>query len=47
VRTLARSVADAYYASREALGFPLVRAADSESFEETAKLPAFTAGSSS
>jgi glycyl-tRNA synthetase alpha chain len=47
VRTLARGVADAYYASREALGFPLVRAADCESFEETAKLPAFTAGSSS
>ncbi|HEX9772490.1 MAG TPA: glycine--tRNA ligase subunit alpha [Steroidobacteraceae bacterium] len=28
VRTLARSVADAYYASREALGFPMVRAAE-------------------
>jgi glycyl-tRNA synthetase alpha chain len=47
VRTLARSVADAYYASREALGFPMVRAAVSESFEETAKLPTFTASSSS
>ena len=26
VRTLARGVAEAYYASREALGFPMLRA---------------------
>jgi glycyl-tRNA synthetase alpha chain len=28
VRTLARAVAQAYYASREALGFPMLRDAD-------------------
>ena len=28
VRTLARAVAEAYYASREALGFPMLKKAD-------------------
>jgi glycyl-tRNA synthetase alpha chain len=39
VRTLARGVAGAYYARREALGFPMLNATVSEAFVETVELP--------
>jgi hypothetical protein len=39
VRTLARGVAEAYYASREALGFPMLRGTGSVSASETVPVP--------
>jgi len=46
VRTLARGVAEAYYASREALGFPMVKEklGTFSVSEETENVPNFSGG---